>query len=508
MLVGRLGRTAPVLPMRGIWHPNSPRSVLMPALLNFRRVFHPTVAARAVHFDTNAFVQRLEQAGVKREQADVLVTALIDVINESLDNFSRGLVRRDEADRLTYTQKVDFAKLKSEIQLLERSDFVLMKSENERLMADVEKLKQRLREEITRTTAGVRLDLNLEKGRIRDESSVHALKIKEIDTRIESEIAGVRTSIQSAKFNVLQYLVGVATGAVMSIACIPLRMPLRFTALSSWQLARANLRAPRPTTIRILARAMQITSHEQYITDGMDASELEPTPMAMFTKWFEQATDAGVPEPEAMTLSTVAMPQAPAPASRSSSKDKQTWRMDAPRPSARVVLLKRADEDGFQFFSNYESRKGDELASNPWCSLTFYWPKIHRSVRVCGRAVRLTKEESQAYFDTRPLGSRLGAWASPQSQVIASREDLRKRVSNYEEKFHVPPAVVVDSKVPFDQFIPLPPYWGGYRVIPDEVEFWIGRTSRLHDRFRYARDPHTDQSLSDADSWTIERLAP
>lgn len=164
---------------------------------------------RGVHFDTNAFVQRLEQAGIKREQADVLVTALIDVINESIDNFSRGLVRRDEADRLTYTQKVDFAKLKSEIQLLERSDFVLMKSENERLMADVEKLKQRLREEITRTTAGVRLDLNLEKGRIRDESSVHALKIKEIDTRIESEIAGVRTSIQSAKFNVLQVRGGV-----------------------------------------------------------------------------------------------------------------------------------------------------------------------------------------------------------------------------------------------------------------------------------------------------------
>lgn len=119
---------------------------------------------RYAHFDTNAFVQRLEDAGVPREQADVLVTAMTDVINESIENFSRGLVRRDEAERMNYTQKVDFAKLKSEIQLLERSDFVLMKSENERLMADVEKLKQRLREEIARTTAGVRLDLNLEKG--------------------------------------------------------------------------------------------------------------------------------------------------------------------------------------------------------------------------------------------------------------------------------------------------------------------------------------------------------
>ncbi|EDP43616.1 hypothetical protein MGL_1829 [Malassezia globosa CBS 7966] len=187
------------------------------------RVGHPALPSvwmqarfmpvRYAHFDSNAFVQRLEQAGITRQQADVLVTALTDVINESIQNFAHSLVRRDEAESHSYTQKVDFAKLKSEIQLLERSDFVLMKSENERLMADVEKLKQRLREEIARTMAGVRLDLNLEKGRIRDESSVHASKIKEVDTRIESEIAGVRTSIQSAKFNVLQYLVGVATGA-------------------------------------------------------------------------------------------------------------------------------------------------------------------------------------------------------------------------------------------------------------------------------------------------------
>ncbi|WFD33967.1 Protein fmp32, mitochondrial [Malassezia cuniculi] len=173
----------------------------------------PILGVRSAHFDSNAFVQRLEKSGIPRKQADVLVAALTDVINESMDNLARGLVRREEAENTKYTQKVDFAKLKSEIQLLERNDFLLMRTENERLMADIEKLKQRLREEITRTTAGVRLDLNLEKGRIRDESSVHALKIKEVDTRIESEIAGVRTSIQTAKFNVLQYLVGVATGA-------------------------------------------------------------------------------------------------------------------------------------------------------------------------------------------------------------------------------------------------------------------------------------------------------
>ncbi|SPO27118.1 related to middle part of C.elegans myosin heavy chain A [Ustilago trichophora] len=165
------------------------------------------------HFDTQAFAQRLEASGISREQADVLTEALRDVIDESISNLAKGLVTREEGDQTNYTQKVDFTRLKSELQLLERNDFALMKSENERLMADVEKLKQRLREEITRTTAGVRLDLNLEKGRIRDESAVHALKIKEVDTRIESEIAGLRTSIQSAKFNVLQYLVGVATGA-------------------------------------------------------------------------------------------------------------------------------------------------------------------------------------------------------------------------------------------------------------------------------------------------------
>ncbi|PWN23813.1 DUF1640-domain-containing protein, partial [Microstroma glucosiphilum] len=165
------------------------------------------------HFDTHSLMTRLESSGMPRSQADALVAALNDVVSESLRQLEKGCVGREEGEKWRYAQKVDFARLKSEIQLLERNDFAMMKTENERLMADVEKLKQRLREEVTRTTAGVRLDLNLEKGRIRDESSVHALKIKEVDTRIESEIAGLRTSIQSAKFNVLQYLVGVATGA-------------------------------------------------------------------------------------------------------------------------------------------------------------------------------------------------------------------------------------------------------------------------------------------------------
>ncbi|CAO1629809.1 unnamed protein product [Sympodiomycopsis kandeliae] len=187
------------------------RDRLMSSTPSFRQM--PPMMTLPHHFDTHALVTRLESSGMPRAQADTLVSSLNDVISESLRQLEKNCVGREEGEKWRYSQKVDFARLKSEIQLLERNDFAMMKSENERLMADVEKLKQRLREEVTRTTAGVRLDLNLEKGRIRDESSVHALKIKEVDTRIESEIAGLRTSIQSAKFNVLQYLVGVATGA-------------------------------------------------------------------------------------------------------------------------------------------------------------------------------------------------------------------------------------------------------------------------------------------------------
>ncbi|MCO5565797.1 hypothetical protein L7F22_019472 [Adiantum nelumboides] len=188
------------------------RNPFTPSSSNQQRTFFTSTPSNAMHFDTHGFVARLEASGMARAQADALVTALSDVVEESIKGLEKGLISREEGERWRYSQKVDFARLKSDVQLLERNDFTLMKSENERLMADVEKLKQRLREEITRTVAGVRLDLNLEKGRIRDESSVHALKIKEVDTRIESEIAGLRSTIASAKINVLQYLVGVATG--------------------------------------------------------------------------------------------------------------------------------------------------------------------------------------------------------------------------------------------------------------------------------------------------------
>ncbi|KAH8089212.1 DUF1640-domain-containing protein [Filobasidium floriforme] len=177
------------------------------------RSFHSTSTTSDNHFDTHAFVERLAQQGLKREQAEGVMSALAEVVDESITGMSRTMVTKAEQEKLHYTQKVDFAQLKSELQLHEKNDLTLMKQENDQLRADLEKLKQRLREEITRTMAGVRLDLNLEKGRIRDEASQQELKIKEVDTRIESEIAGLRTQIEQAKANSLQYLVGVATGA-------------------------------------------------------------------------------------------------------------------------------------------------------------------------------------------------------------------------------------------------------------------------------------------------------
>ncbi|CED82213.1 Uncharacterized membrane protein [Phaffia rhodozyma] len=176
------------------------------------RSFHPTSPGASFHFDTHAFVNRLEREGLPRTQAEGIMNALAEVIDESVTNMSAGMVSRSEQEKQSYTQNVDFSQLKSELQVLEKQDQNLMKGENERLMNEVEKLKQQLKEQITRTQAGVRLDLNLEKGRIRDEASLHELKIKEVDTRIESEIAGLRTQIQGAKFSILQYMVTVATG--------------------------------------------------------------------------------------------------------------------------------------------------------------------------------------------------------------------------------------------------------------------------------------------------------
>lgn len=216
----------------------------------------------------------------------------------------------------------------------------------------------------------------------------------------------------------------------------------------------------------------EIKTHNQYKTKGLDVSNLESSALKQFDKWFKEAADhPDIPEPESMTVSTVALNEGKGP----------------PRPSSRVVLLKKLDKKGFLFYSNYHSRKGQEIAKNPYIALNFYWYPLHRSVRVCGRVERLSKEENQAYFDGRPVGSRIGAISSPQSQVIQTRQELEEIVKKNEEKYDAIGAAGLDGSEPpelAEKRIEVPDYWGGFRVIPDEVEFWMGRSNRLHDRFR------------------------
>ncbi|KAF9245339.1 hypothetical protein BU15DRAFT_40965 [Melanogaster broomeanus] len=176
------------------------------------RPFRTSVVCHDFHFDTHHFVQRLEREGLNRAQAEGIMSAMAEVIDESIRNMTSNMVTKADQEKHQYTQQVDFAQLKSELQLMEKNDLAMIKAENDRLQADMQKLKQRLREEITRTQAGVRLDLNLEKGRMREESSGQELKIKEVDTRIEQEIAHIRTAIQASKATTLQYLVGFVTG--------------------------------------------------------------------------------------------------------------------------------------------------------------------------------------------------------------------------------------------------------------------------------------------------------
>ena len=203
----------------------------------------------------------------------------------------------------------------------------------------------------------------------------------------------------------------------------------------------------------------------EYRRARLDESDVAPDPIRQFQAWFEQALSAEVPEANAMTLAT-------------STADG--------RPSARVVLLRGCDERGFTFFTNYQSRKGRELDANPHAALVFFWPELERQVRVEGRVVLTTEEESDAYYHSRPSGARIGAWASPQSEVIPDRSTLERAVEELEARHAHGP-------------IPRPPHWGGYRVVPEVVEFWQGRPSRLHDRIRYRRQD---------EGWVVERLAP
>lgn len=202
-----------------------------------------------------------------------------------------------------------------------------------------------------------------------------------------------------------------------------------------------------------------------YTRAGLLESEMHQDPIQQFAMWFDQARQVDDEEPNAMSLATASADGV---------------------PNCRVVLLKSFDGDGFVFYTNYESRKGAELAENPRAALLFYWPKLERQVRILGSVGRISEVESARYFQSRPEGHRLGAWASRQSSVVEGRASLETAIESAAKQFNGD--------------IPLPPFWGGYRVKPQSLEFWQGRPNRLHDRIEYIRD---DKGL-----WSFRRLAP
>ena len=202
----------------------------------------------------------------------------------------------------------------------------------------------------------------------------------------------------------------------------------------------------------------------EYALKTLEERHAQPDPIQQFGIWMVEAIHAQVPEPTAMSLATVNA---------------------RGRPANRIVLLKGVDKRGFVFYTNYDSRKGRELAANPAAAITFLWKELERQVRIEGAVEKVTREESEAYFATRPLGSRIGAWASPQSDTIENRAWLERRWEELAAQYGESP--------------PLPPNWGGYRVLPEYLEFWQGRRSRLHDRIAYARE---------GSAWKVSRLAP
>ena len=204
----------------------------------------------------------------------------------------------------------------------------------------------------------------------------------------------------------------------------------------------------------------------EYTKGGLRRADLDLNPMVQFRKWFEQALTAELLEPSAITLATAD---------------------GAGRPSARIVLLKEADERGFTFFTNYESRKGRELAENSHAAMVIYWAELEREVCIAGEVTETSRAESEKYFAMRPRGSQLGAWVSRQSSVVPDRGFLEKRLLEVEAQF--------DARA-----VETPPYWGGYLLAPSRIEFWQGRPNRLHDRFQYSRQADG--------SWRIDRLSP
>jgi pyridoxamine 5'-phosphate oxidase len=207
-----------------------------------------------------------------------------------------------------------------------------------------------------------------------------------------------------------------------------------------------------------------------YMRETLDEASVAPDPFRQFEHWFAEAVKAQVPEPNAMTLATVGADG---------------------RPAARIVLLKDFGESGFTFFTNYRSRKGRDLAVHDAAALLFFWPDLERQIRIEGVAARIDAAESAEYFASRPRPSQCGAWASPQSDPIAGRAALEARFAAVEAQYRDP-----------DRAVPCPPHWGGYRLVADMLEFWQGRTSRLHDRIRYRRLPDRPAT------WVIDRLAP
>ncbi|MEM9671997.1 MAG: pyridoxamine 5'-phosphate oxidase [Cyclobacteriaceae bacterium] len=205
---------------------------------------------------------------------------------------------------------------------------------------------------------------------------------------------------------------------------------------------------------------------KDYTQQSLDISDVASDPLEQFTSWFNEARRAEVPEPNAMHLSTV-------------SSDN--------RPSGRIVLLKGIEDRQFLFYTNYQSRKGQEMDQTPYVALTFFWAELERQVRIEGTISRVDEKTSTDYFHSRPRESQIGAWTSPQSQSIENRDVLNEREADFTQKFA-------------DQVVPRPPHWGGYAVSPDAIEFWQGRPSRLHDRIFYQRNAD--------ETWQIQRLAP
>ncbi len=216
-------------------------------------------------------------------------------------------------------------------------------------------------------------------------------------------------------------------------------------------------------SIRATLRAFFTTG--KGVVRGLTEEEAGTDPFALFDRWFREARQAGLYLPESIAVAT-------------STADG--------KPSVRQLLLKAFDDRGFVFYTNYDSRKGAEIEENPLAALAVHWPILQRQVRINGTVEKTSAEESRAYFDSRPRGSRIGAWASDQSSVVGSRNELERKFKETQERFS-------------SGDVPLPPFWGGYRLIPETIEFWQGRANRMHDRLRFTRD---------GAGWTIDRLCP